>query len=584
MENDEIEELAVNIIEQEILKYSDLKSGIPKGDKGISWDGYITVFDGKGRNKSNFEYNINVQVKGRKVNKIRKGNNKFAIEKAHLINYQKQKNGTLLLVVDIIDRLNYQIYYANLLPVDLKQLIENNTSKAKKPKVSILIRPVKESSSSSLNNICKNFVLNSKMQMGIPIKDLSELKKVKSVEFKVIAEKGKHFDYILNNDVYEYAILDDELRTMVALPKGDLIMIQNTIQGNIQINNKIFYSSYLLTRHKEYETITIGKGITFNLNNRKIHFDFQGTLQERIKDMEFFVNLIKYRTVTINGAILYLVNDNVDKKKIIGEYQDKITDLKILRDKFLEMKIDFKEDIDKLDKKDKNNLLLFKKIFCDNEVPVNLNIRPDSIYYIKIGNCYIAILAQKEKNSKLKIYNYFENLNNVINIVVAKEGEKLSDENRTSPYFIMNCDDVLKYSNFNADVIFASLSLIKNYKNQFGYINAFMLELLKAYDKNNKRQDIFNLAKKINDLLMQQELNITNQLNNFQIIKRKRNLEDIEKNNLIDLRNNLETDDFFNQCGIAILLENKADYDYYYNLMDKTEKDLFNEFPIVHLK
>ena len=77
---------------QEILKYRDLKSGIPKGDKGISWDGHITVFDGKGRTKNNFEYNINVQVKGRIVKKIKKGNTKFSIEKSDLVNYQKQKN------------------------------------------------------------------------------------------------------------------------------------------------------------------------------------------------------------------------------------------------------------------------------------------------------------------------------------------------------------------------------------------------------------------------------------------------------------------------------------------------------------
>ena len=63
MKNDEIEELAVNLVEREILKYSNLKSNIPKGDKAISWDGSITVFDGRGRKKGNFEYNINLQVK-----------------------------------------------------------------------------------------------------------------------------------------------------------------------------------------------------------------------------------------------------------------------------------------------------------------------------------------------------------------------------------------------------------------------------------------------------------------------------------------------------------------------------------------
>lgn len=87
------------------------------------------------------------------VKKIQKGNTKFSIERARLINYQKQNNGTLLLVVDIADNLMYQIYYANLLPVDLKHLIESSKSKAKKPKISILLKPIKESSVSSLKNI-----------------------------------------------------------------------------------------------------------------------------------------------------------------------------------------------------------------------------------------------------------------------------------------------------------------------------------------------------------------------------------------------------------------------------------------------
>lgn len=505
MENDQIEEMAINIIEKEILKYSQLKSGIKKGDKEISWDGYITVFDGKGRGKDNFEYNINVQVKGRYVKKLNKGNSKYPLEKSHLLNYQKQKTGTLLLVVDFIDIENYQIYYANLLPVDLKALIDGNKSRAKKPKVNINLKPIIESSPSSLKNICLNFVINSKRQIGIQIKDLDELKNVDKVEFKVILENENREnldEYLLNNDVYNYAILDDQFKTEIALTKGDLVLIEREINKEIKIKDKVYFNSYKLSKQKGKEIIKIGKGIFFDLKNNKINFNFQGTLQERITDMNFFVDLISNRTLEINEVILdfpeYKKNKS-ETEKIINEYNDKIRDLKELNDKFITMNIKFEEDIDKLEQQDRKNLLLFKRIFCDKTIPENLNIKQFGLNFIKIGKCHIAILVQKDKEGKIKINNFFENLDNIITIVIVKNNEKPSIENRTSPYFMLEAENILKFSNFNSDVVFQSLKLIQNWEKQSDYINRFMLELLKAYDKNNKRKDILELAENINE-------------------------------------------------------------------------------------
>ena len=208
-----------------------------------------------------------------------------------------------------------------------------------------------------------------------------------------------------------------------------------------------------------------------------------------------------------------------------------------------------------------------KKIFCDNIVPTNLNIQQSGVHFIKIGNCSIAVLAQKNKNEELRIYNYFAELKDIISIVIAKEGEKPSTENRTSPYFVMSAEDILKFSNFNAEVVFDSINVIQNFENQSDYINAFMLELLKAYDKDNKRKDILDLAERINNLLIQNEISITNQLNKFQIIKRKRDFKQDERNILIDLRNNLEKDDSFNKNTLAFLHSKLPLYNRHHNIV-----------------
>lgn len=80
-------------------------------------------------------------------------------------------------------------------------------------------------------------------------------------------------------------------------------------------------------------------------------------------------------------------------------------------------------------------------------------------------------------------------------------------------------------------------------------------------------------------------MSITNQLNKFQILKRTRNLYQDEKNILIDLRNNLEKDDYLNknQCVLAILLENNDDYEFYYNAMDEEMQKEFDTYPISNL-
>lgn len=492
-----------------------------------------------------------------------------------------------MLVVDIVDINNYQIYYANLLPVDLKQILDNSKkSKAKVPTKTITIKPIVESSQSSLRNICLNFIYNSKSQMGIPIKDIEELKNVNSIEFKVVAEKGQVFDYILNNDVYTYATLDDELHSKVALPKGNFVMIKNEIKKAIKINDKIYYDSYFLSRTKDSEFITIGKAITINLNEKRINFKFKGTLLDRIKDMQFYIDLMLNKSISINNVELKLPinikNDGTEEQ--IEIWQRKLENLKRLDSKLKEFNINFEKDIEQLKEQDRNNLLLFMDIFCKNKIPKSIKSTRTGLNCIKIDKYNIAVWCVQE-NEQLKFYNFFSDLKDIVKIVIVEEGEEPNIENITSPYLMLEENDIIKYSNFNAKVVEKSFEIIKNIEKQSGYINQFILNLLQVYDKDNSRNDLLKLANALCNKLSLYQDETTNKLNKLQIIRRSRKLTKREKNSLIEIRQNLLQNEMinFNQCGIAILLENEFDFKYFYNKMSKDEQKKFDNFPISNL-
>ncbi len=492
-----------------------------------------------------------------------------------------------MLVVDIVDVNNYQIYYANLLPVDLKQILENGKeSKAKRPTKTITIKPIVELSPSSLKNICLNFIYNSKSQMGIPIKDIEELKNVNSVEFKVVADKGQVFDYILNNDVYTYAILDDELHSKVALPKGDFVMIQNEIKKTIKIKDKVYYNSYFWSRTKECEFITIGKAIRINLKTKIISVKFKGTISDRIKDMQFYIDLMLNKSMLINDAELKLpISREIEETtEQIEIWKKRLENLKSLDSKLKEFNINFEKDIDELKEQDRKNLFMFMNIFCKNKISEAIKVKSTGLNCIKIDKYNIAVWCEQE-NGQLKFYNFFRDLKDIVKIVIVEDGEEPNIENITSPYLLLGVRDIMEYSNFNAKVVEKSFEVIKNFEKQSNYINKFILNLLQAYDKTDSRNDLLELAKNLCNKLSSYQDDITNKLNKLQIIKRRRELSQSEKNELMEIRQNLMQNELINQnqCGIAILLENKFDFKYFYNKMSKEEQKEFDNFPISNL-
>ena len=77
--------------------------------------------------------------------------------------------------------------------------------------------------------------------------------------------------------------------------------------------------------------------------------------------------------------------------------------------------------------------------------------------------------------------------------------------------------------------------------------------------------------------------NLFNELRRLRFFsgKRKRALNYKEKDLIYDLKD--AEDDLIIQCGIAILLDNKSDYERFFSKLSENEKNAFKEFPIYNL-
>ena len=79
----DIEKIAKTAIENEVLKYNNfLTAYLSDNDRMPLFDGYIYIYklNNKYKNNKDFLGKVNVQIKGKKVSKISKGNGKYSIK------------------------------------------------------------------------------------------------------------------------------------------------------------------------------------------------------------------------------------------------------------------------------------------------------------------------------------------------------------------------------------------------------------------------------------------------------------------------------------------------------------------------
>ena len=137
-----------------------------------------------------------------------------------------------------------------------------------------------------------------------------------------------------------------------------------------------------------------------------------------------------------------------------------------------------------------------------------------------------------------------------------------------------------EYSNVDIDIIKETFNSLDSKEETIERYNLWMLEVIKAYDESNNIK-FLELADYINERILEHRDNAVDVINKMQIVKRKRALNYKEKDLIYDLKD--AEDDLIIQCGIAILLDNKSDYERFFSKLSENEKNAFKEFPIYNL-
>lgn len=575
MVSTDIEKMAVIKVQEEILRNKEyLSEYINSNDKTPMWDGNIYVYNNPKKEKKYYQGKIETQVKGEEVKKIKSGNSKYRIEVETLEAYNKDKKGTLLLVCKFIDLDNYQLYYANLLPIDLDDILRKaqNKNKKGKDKISIDIKPIRRNAVSSLKNICLNFLRESNKQLNIKIMDINELKDIKKVNFQITGIKKENdlIEYMLNNDIYTYATFGDN-NEMVALRKSILYSVETKRKYGIKVNDKLYYDSINVMHIQGKEVIKMGKGII--LDGYKVTITPTGNINERIKDVEFFIDLYNYQKINIDGdEFKFPLNTTSQNEKIIVQEKEYLKWLKDVKNVFEKFNIFLDTDLNIFNNEDFKNINNLIELCNGNFNKVKTF---NKLYYTKMNKYKIIYIIRKRDNGKVDLINFYSDLSNVYKVALTVKNEEIL----VSPYLQLTENDLLEHINLDYEVIKKSFDDI-NIKAEPAIVE-FVLNCLRVYDKNNDEK-ILNLALDVNNKLLEKSTSSINIINKLQILKRMRKLETDEIAQLISIRD--KENDKKIKVGISILLESNFEFNKYFNELSSEERKEFEHFPIFNLK
>lgn len=599
MNSSKIETLAANKLGDSLIITDLLDPHIAKKDKEPLYDGYVYIYNNDNNKNENLIGRVAVQVKGKFSKKV-KTDFFYPVQKIAL---QKYLEEGIIFFVGSIDEFNRTtLYYLCLTPVVIKhQLSIIGNQKTKN------IRFTKfPNNKNEIVNLFFNFYTDCKKQISFAKERLFSLEEINksdllnsiSVSFSSYGyDKKETLRAFFTTPVYLYANLKN---VPIPVPLGTgpvMISTRENIKAKISVSEKVYYENYTRIINQDQTIWQFGKSMSIIMTNNsrltnesdsvpvqqyqiKVDIKFTNMLKERSKDLEFIIAVYKNKMICIDDLPINInVPDEEYKRFRVEEQEQLLKKYQEVNQLFDILNIRQDINLEKLSENDQNGLdtlieaILYKKVV--DTLPDNIK----TIQVITIADLKLLLVFDRKvgKKPRYRVYDYFNS-----GCVLQYEFEGKSWE--SSIYSILKKDGFLNVANINYSKIVSSYKiLIAENPTIYDKANYDMLFMLSAYDEgNSKNEELLKSAEEMALWLKESDNNLPMSLktiNYYQVIKRKRELNEKEKEDLYQITEDSNIEIFY-KVGAYLLLDQMFAAERHFKKLTDIEQKDFLSFPI----
>ena len=583
-----IEQAAITKLKDALARTGIVNAQITENDKTLSWDGELQIYEaGESFSKSLLKGRIPVQVKGTVVKSFpTKPYATFQADVNDLKNYLND-GGVLFFVVQLRDFDDYRIYYAPLLPIDLRKLLNQaGTCQSK----SIRLEQLPHNDADTVSGILLDFFENKKKQSQL-LPAISSLRDLDDSGIE-IAQFGfavptygltcmeDVFDRMLHHPHYVYAT-PKNVPVSFAVDKFWVEQIIMHCDSPVYVNGERLFDRIDVIRKADKNLeLKIGEHFTITFNQDHLHFQHntKGSLREQIRTVKLLSAFANGEEIRFGDFLLPPEKANLHDRAPdevtaylhkLQRYQKTLDTLYIHKD--LQMDDLSDADMQKLD-------WLADSILDHNPVPISLNGRSGA-GMLRIGNIAALLLLCESSNENEFFLQDFLNQTDCTLILDTISSEK---KILASPYVMLTLDILQQVDNIDFHAIVPSIMQYSYHIVYGDRIWQLSEALLKYYDYC-KREDLLDIVIQLMDFLQENDpdRNIVYQVNRLQAEKRRRMLTKEELQYLLEVKSTIVSKMLL--LMVNVLLESFQEAQIIYDTLDDLERESFNQSPIRHI-